>query len=301
MKARQDVAAPSIIDPAAFHFVAGCYFAEHVGEGFDALLGEWMAEKNPDGSAAWYQGRRNVRDAFKLDPNGNFAVKGTCDHCGAHFLWGAIYQHVSGSHIVVGNICADKTLSVPSRAHLMAERLRSRIAAEKKAAGLRAAALKQAEADGIAWLYASKHENRFLVDIARKGLLYGGLTVRQLEFVKRIHSGEPAEWEVKKAAQAAARAAEEAAALPVPVTDERIVVRGVVLSVKEQQGYMPGSYVQKILVKSVDGWKVWGSSPSRAHAQVGRQIEFKASVQRSPDDPKFGFFKRPHLIAACAE
>lgn len=309
---RTDLAAPSVIDPAAFTFVAGVYFGCNPGEDFDTLLGEWMAEKDPNGNAGWYSKRNKVREAFPpLDANGNFTRKGTCDHCGAAFDWGSVYVHTSGKHIVVGNICADKTLSVPSRLELDASRMKSRIAAHRKAERMAAAARHSAFSEGYEWLYAVEHDNRTLADIARKGLQYGGLTYAQLELVRKIHDGTPTEWEVKKAAKAAARAAEEAAAEPVPVTTERVDIEGEVLTTREQQGYMPGQTVLKMLVKTTRGFKLWGSVPRdllngtlyESAGLIGKRVAFAAKIERSPEDEKFGFFSRPtkaRIVAAVA-
>lgn len=307
--ARTDLAAPSVIDPAAFAFVAGVYFGSNPNEDFDELLGEWYSEKgqNEDGKAGWYSKRPKVLADFPpLNEAGNFVCKGTCDHCGARFDWGAVYQHKpTGKHIVVGNVCADKTLDVPSRHELEVRRIKSRLAANREAARYAAAARTQADALGFAWLYSTgKHDNKTLNDIAHKGLKFGGLTERQIELVKRLHDGTPAEWEVKKAERQAQRAAEEAAAQPVPSTDARVTVRGTILSTKTQDGYAFGTTVLKMLVKTEAGYKLWGTVPEVLAAEFGgsseagdklrgKTIEFSAKIQRSPEDEKFGFFRRP--------
>lgn len=312
MTKRTDLAAPSVIDPAAFTFVAGVYFGSNPGEDFDALLGEWMAEKDIDGKAGWYSKKPAVLAEFPpLNDAGNFVRKGTCDHCGARFDWGSVYQHTSGGHIVVGNVCADKTLTVPSRLELDVRRMKSRIAAERETARNAAKARAEAAAGGFEWLYAVKHDNATLADIARKCLAWGGITERQLALVKRIHDGTPAEWEVKKAARDAERAAEEAAAEPVPSTDGRIDVEGEVLTLKSQEGYMRGQTVLKMLVKTTRGFKLWGSVPTSLLNDIcydnagneslrGKRVAFSAKVERSKDDAKFGFFSRPtkaHIVA----
>lgn len=300
---RTDLAAPTVIDPAAFTFVAGVYFGSNASEDFDALLGEWMGEKDPDGKAGWYSKRPQVLADFPpLNDAGNFVRKGTCDHCGARFDWGSVYQHTSGAHIVVGNVCADKTMEVPSRLELDVRRMKSRIAAAREAARNAAKARELAVADGYQWLYECTHDNATLTDIARKGLAWGGLTAAQVALVKRLHDGTPAEWEIKRAARDAVRAAEEAAAEPVPVTQERIAVEGEIISTKSQDGYMPGQTVMKILVKTTRGFKLWGTLPSAiSHVGAmagdyelrGKRVAFSAKVERSKDDSKFGFFSRP--------
>lgn len=306
MAKRTDLAAPTVIDPAAFTFVAGVYFGSQPGEDFDAILGEWMVEKDqhdPDQKAGWYSQKPNVLKEFPpLNDRGNFARKGTCDHCGARFDWGAVYQHTSGGHIVVGNVCADNTMDVPSRHDLDVRRIKSRIAAQRETARNAAKARAEAVAGGFEWLYAGPHDNATLTDIARKCLAWGGITERQLALVKRIHDGTPAEWEIKKAAQAARRAADEAAAQPVPVTSERVEITGEVLTVKEQEGFVPGGVVWpgmsvptvlKMLVKTDAGYKLWGTVPRDLEVTRGVKVAFSAKIERSDKDPKFGFFSRP--------
>jgi hypothetical protein len=297
MAKRTDLAAPTVIDPAAFTFVAGVYFGSQPGEDFDAMLGDWLVEKDqhdPDQKAGWYSKKPAVlRDFPPLNVQGNFARKGTCDHCGARFDWGAVYLHTSGGHIVVGNVCADNTMDVPSRHDLDVRRIKARIASQREAARNAAKARAEAVVGGFEWLYAGTHDNATLADIARKCLAWGGITERQLALVRRIHDGTPAEWEVKKAAQAAQRAADDAAAQPVPVTAERVEITGEVLTTKEQEGYMPGQSVLKMLVKTDAGYKLWGTVPRDLEVARGVKVAFSAKVERSKDDAKFGFFSRP--------
>lgn len=307
MAKRTDLAAPTVIDPAAFVFVAGVYFGSNASEDFDALLGEWMAEKDPENDkAGWYGKRPAVLEAFPpLNAAGNFVRKGTCDHCGARFDWGSVYQHTSGGHIVVGNVCADKTLSVPSRLELDVRRMKSLIAAKREADRNAVKAREQAAQGKFEWLYAgTAHGNATLDDIARKGLAWGGLTLSQVVLIKRIHDGTPAEWEVKKAAREATRAAEEAAAEPVPVTGERIEIEGEIVSTKTQDGFAYGMTVLKMLVKTSRGFKLWGAVPAALRDEFGgtfeagdklrgKRVAFSAKVERSKDDAKFGFFSRP--------
>jgi len=298
---RTDAAAPSIIDPAAFTFVAGVYFGSNQGEDFDEILGEWMAEKDADDKAGWYSKKPKVLADFPpMNEQGNFARKGTCDHCGARFDWGAVYVHTSGKHIVVGNTCADMTLSVPDRAALDTNRMKAKLEAQRKAFKMTVLACEQAIAGDFVWLYAEKHSHQTLADIAHKGLVWGGITDRQLELVNSIKFGVKASWVADKEARLAERAAAdkaraeaEAAAEPVPETDKRIHVQGEVLTVREQEGYM-GATVRKMLVKTAQGFKLWGSVPSSIYdIDRGAKVEFDCAVERSDKDPKFGFFTRP--------
>lgn len=312
MAKRTDLAAPTVIDPAAFTFVAGVYFGSNADEDFHAMLGDWLDEKDPNNDkAGWYAKKPLVLEHFPpLNAAGNFVRRGTCDHCGARFDWGSVYQHTSGGHIVVGNVCAEKTLSVPSRLELDMNRMKARIAAARKAAKNVALAREQAVLNGFDWLYEGEHGNNVLDDIAKKGLVWGGLTVGQMELVKRIHSGTKAEWEVARDARNAARAAEEAAAQPVPHTDKRLEVSGVILSTRVQDGYMVGSTVTKMLVRAKEGYKLWGTVPRELmeavavtgeHDLKGKTVTFCARVDRSDKDEKFGFFSRPTKARIVAE
>ncbi len=102
------------------------------------------------------------------------------------------------------------------------------------------------------------------------------------------------------AAIMAARAAEAEAALPMPVTTDRIKITGEVVSVKDDEG--PYGFVTKLLVKSVDGWKVFGNAPSSASGvKRGDKVVFFAKVTVSNKDPKFGFFNRPTKFEIVTE
>jgi len=76
-------------------------------------------------------------------PEGRYAIKGTCDHCGAHFNFGAVYVNVDTKEtIVVGHICATNKLSLPASEYAdrelreAAARIRHRIRSEDAWAGL---------------------------------------------------------------------------------------------------------------------------------------------------------------------
>jgi hypothetical protein len=291
---RTDLAAPTIIDPAAFTFAGGVYLRSHVSEDFDAVLGDWMREHDASGQYEWFNTRAAIlKDRAMLNADGNFVRKSTCDHCGARFTWGALYRHDSGAFIVVGNTCAERTLSYPSRYALEVGRLESRLRVERVRLKNRASARKQATEQDFAWLYAEKHSDRLLADIAAKGLQYGSLSVRQIELIKRVHTGEKPQWMIERDARVAQRAADEAAAVPVPLTTERVKVSGVILATKDQPGYLPHQTVLKMLVRAIEGYKVWGTFPRELDAAVGSKVEFFAKIERSDKDPKFGFFSRP--------
>jgi len=88
----------------------------------------------------------------------------------------------------------------------------------------------------------------------------------------------------------AARAAEAAAAEPVPVTDKRIVIEGEVVSTKVVDGGF--GTVIKCQIKTAAGWRCWGTRPL-PDLKRGDKVRFIARLKPSDDDPKFGFFSRP--------
>jgi|SRR5215831_4343584 len=112
---------------------------------------------------------------------------------------------------------------------------------------------------------------------------WGSLTPAQEAAVRKIMAGD--------AERNAQRAAEAAAAAPVPVSTERMVVEGTILTIKEVIGHF-GPQI-KMLVKHSTGWKVWGTMPARLAADKGDTVRFEAKVEVSKDDPKFGFYSRP--------
>ena len=108
------------------------------------------------------------------------------------------------------------------------------------------------------------------------------------------HSEKVKEWE--KEAEAAD-----------PVPTGKITVSGTILSTKMQDTRY--GTTQKMLLKSDQGYKLWGSVPKTlndiqwegnngfgAKKLVGMRVSFNATVEPSPKDDKFGFFKRPTKV-----
>ena len=88
------------------------------------------------------------------------------------------------------------------------------------------------------------------------------------------------------------------------VEDKRITVLGSVETVKLQEHDYGVTW--KMLLKSVDGYKLWGSIPAQMiehfakgvpEKLIGREFSFLCTVHRSDDD-FFGYYKRP---TSCAE
>ncbi len=91
----------------------------------------------------------------------------------------------------------------------------------------------------------------------------------------------------------------KAEASPVPVTDERIEITGIVISAKWRSSDWGSSL--KLTIQTEDGYRVWGSAPASLLADVdtavGDVVTFTAKVTVSDDDKTFGFYKRPTKAA----
>lgn len=103
---------------------------------------------------------------------------------------------------------------------------------------------------------------------------------------------------VKALADAADRAAEEAARQPAPAG--RTTVVGKIVSRKSQEGQW--GTTPKIVVATEPGWRVYVTCPDAIwQAEVGDTVQFDATLTPSDDDPTFAFGKRPSKATIVAE
>jgi len=128
---------------------------------------------------------------------------------------------------------------------------------------------------------------------------WGHLTEKQEAAVRKIMADRKERAE-KRAAE---REAERAAAADCP--EGRITLTGVVISTDLRENAFGETW--KMLFKSDDGFKLWGTIPSSlfnwddedwrnrvgGDQMPGKRVTFTATVTPSADDEKFGFFKRP--------
>jgi hypothetical protein len=128
------------------------------------------------------------------------------------------------------------------------------------------------------------YEENTVTDMVRNLVKYGGLSEKQEAFLRKLIMTINSRAEI-----AAKRAAEKAAALDCP--KGRMVITGTVLSTKMSDGVY-GS-VLKMLVKTPDGYTVYGTVPSGLEAEKGAVVTFKATLEPSDKDPKHGYFSRP--------
>lgn len=246
------------LDPAAWVLTAGVYIGkpseetdEYLGQAFDD-----MCDATGHTEAGWFPEHRWAGIIKRIgEPllDSRFKAKGTCDHCGAWFKFGFVFTHTTGAVCVVGHTCAYKSFAVPDRMTLELNRAREAAAAIAKAAKMKAAALAQAVAGGFEWLYNETHVDRILTDIAAKGRQYGELTPRQVDLVKRIHSGTPSEYQVERDRKAAQRDAERTASNYQGEVGKPITVDLEIVVTAERDGYMAGQTNHWHLMKSADG------------------------------------------------
>jgi len=210
-----------------------------------------------------------------------------CGHCGARIRYAALMVRADVKEFIfVGEDCLDNRFQGMTRAEFQSLR---------KTASLNRERTKKAER--IAEVYAGtpgleaalKVDNAVSEDIRWRLQRTGEISAKQIELVFKIQKQE-----AERAQRQAEREAQDAALIEsgVQVPTGRVTVTGVVLSVKVQDT-MYGITV-KMLVQSVEGWKVWGTVPSSLiDVQVGQTVEFTATLEASQDDVLFGFYKRP--------
>jgi len=274
--ARFDVHRPSVIDPSDYEYVSmECIKIESLGDCHFIMSEREKLRAHMARTGGKYSGH---------DHGGNCGV---CGNVNAIYT-SQFYHAKSNSYVRVGSECAEKLGCYEM------EGFKSKCAnwIEARAGKNKAKAALEAVGAGKAWeLYVAKAEGRnedTVVDMVGKLVKYGSISDRAMSYLKVLVD------RIERAPEiAAARAAENAAAAPVPVVAGRMVVEGEVLSVKKENGFY--GYCEKALVRHESGWKVFGNLPGAVHGMVerGDKIRFKASVKVSDNDPKFSFWKRP--------
>lgn len=284
---RTDIHSPSKIRPEDYSYVGAVYFGP-MNDELDDMVSNLHSAQEWDAA----------RVALDKGPvfNGNFKRKGTCDHCGAWFLYGMVYRHEpSGEHICVGHTCAAETLDAGNREALDVKRLKKQVAAARK--------LKKLRENAAAWLakncpdlepvlgFEARPGHHILKDIRdRLWNRYPSLSYSQIKLVRKILG------EIEEKAEEARRAppAVDAESWAVPA-GKGIRVRGKVLVTKWKPGY--GYYspdVLKMLVLDDHGFKLWGTVPAAIEdIEKGDYVDLIANIEPSKDDLFFGFFKRP--------
>ncbi|MGJ5032431.1 hypothetical protein ACQR1I_36725 [Bradyrhizobium sp. HKCCYLS2038] len=276
---RNDIHRPSAINPTDYHFVA-----------FEYIKVESMGD-------AIYLGEQRRLIACHMERTGGKRAThehgGTCNVCGAAAMYTALFHHVpSNEYIRVGQDCADKLDCGDWDAFRKVVR-----DAREQAKGKTKAKAVLTDA-GIAKAYdiwdvngsPAGREEEIICEIVMKLVKYGSISDKQIAFVRKLLNNIET-----RADRMAARAAEHAAAAPLPVSDKRVTIRGTVITIRVPDYDRGDCGPIRMLVQHADGWKVWGSVPSNLLADLkrGQQVEFNATIKSSDKDEKFGFFSRP--------
>jgi hypothetical protein len=283
-------------DPSSYKFAAAVYLYSPRDDEAAELAGMIMDDiadfhrANPDSFDFEDYGMALEH----ANPEGRFARRGTCDHCGAAFHYGARFTNDAGESLIVGNICATNTMGLTG--HEYADR---RIRQTVQAARSKAKADAKVAALAPNRRAALDYDHSISYDLRAKFRKYHSLSVKQWALAKKLK---------REGEERAARLAEERAKcnpIPADVLEGRATIAGEVVSAKVQEGYYGSTY--KMLVKDDRGFKVWGTVPASIDEAVynGRledgatiRVEFVATVEASDDDDTFGFFKRPSKATA---
>jgi hypothetical protein len=247
---------------------------------------------------------------------GNYKAKGTCDHCGTRFAYGAVFAHtVSEDFIVVGHVCADETFGVHNRRKLDLKRAKEKAAGGRKRLKMKAAVEAMCEANpGLAEALELHEKHYILADLKHKAYRYGDLSEKQIALALKlaVEATKPVECEFCGGDHEEDHCEKREKA---PVSEERLVVTGKVLGCKVKESHW-GSQL-KMLFRTDAGYKIWTTVPSTIgfpktklkeagdfqEGIKGRRLQFKVRLDKS-DDPYFCFGNRPasaKILDATAE
>ncbi len=219
---------------------------------------------------------------------------GSCTICGAHFVYGDVWRHKDGEHIHIGHTCAAKYEMVVERGDFDAryESFKARTAAHRIAESNRSE--REAFLAEHAGLEdALKTDHHIVQDIAARFRSQRFLSEPQIALVMKLahEAANPPPAEVN-----------------VPAPEGRVLVRGVIVSAKGDDGAYGPQYRMTVKVATPDGsWLAWGTIPQSifddANEKIqneqgylrhlrGCEVEFTATLKRGRD-AHFALFKRP--------
>lgn len=292
---RTDIHRPSAIIPEDYTFVA---FAHVKIDGI--------------GDAYWAKENRERITAHMARTGGKYSNHehgGSCAVCGSvNAIYTALFHHSpTNTYLHVGSDCTDQ-LDAGIAPAFRNFKSGIRDAREAQKGKQKAALVLQDAGASWAWelytrdymthpsLIVRKDENGEIIsttlpyeettvlDIVGKLVKYGSISERTMQFLLTLQGKIET-----RAQREAERTIEREAAAPCPTG--RVVVTGEVLSVKEHTNDF--RVTLKMTVKAAEGYIVWVSVPSSIAVERGQKITFKATLTPSPNDPKFGFGKRP--------
>jgi hypothetical protein len=241
-----------------------------------------------------------ARDALRDSgwTEGNHHTKGSCDHCGAHFHYGAVLRHTpTGDCIAIGGDCLDTITTQQGYAAQNGIKILKKAVADRRDRVKRIEKFNEyiVEHDLTTEFGPDFHnapEMHYIVaDIRSKLHRYSSISDPQIALVRKIYLQD-----IERAQRAkeleARKAADKLTEKPVPMTDARITIIGEVLAKKIVESVYGDTL--KFLVKSDDGFKAWSTIPSSmGTVERGDRVSFVAKITPSNDDPCFGFCSRP--------
>lgn len=288
MTKRNDAHRPSAINPAEYEFVACDYYGSKLeGEGF--LMDRQAFQAHMKATGAKYAEQEN---------------NGTCYICGARALYVAKYHHLpTNSYIVTGMDCAEKLgIGEPGAFKTFRKRIKEGMELGRRHRRAEVTLGEHGLADAwTVWMAGTQSKDRpareesTIIDIVGKLIRYKDISPGQINYLRSLLARI-----ANRPVVEAQRAAEHAAAQPVPQTDARVKVVGKIVSTKMVDGMY--GVVTKMLVQTDAGYKVFGTVPAHfmnevsktgEHCLRGFRVEFEARLERSNNDEKFGFFSRP--------
>lgn len=285
-KGRTDTHRRGAFVPEAYSFFGAYYLAVRTKgerkalEYLDARIQAWLASED-------------VVDCEGLV----YGDWGRCGVCGAHFSEGEIWRHKETLDLVhMGRDCCEKydMVSGTDWDALSDERRRAgearKTAARNSGERARILAAYPELADAL------KTDHYIVRDIARRFERDPFISEKQIALVFKL-AAEVAE----KARVDALRAASEPSKIAAPVSDKRVTVQGVVVSVKSYDSDFGPCLKMTVKVSTPEGeWLCWGSVPSTVEGaesylgriQRGDVVSFDCKLVAGRE-PHFALFKRP--------
>lgn len=220
--------------------------------------------------------------------SGNFKRGCTCDHCGHHFNYGVIFEHVSGEQIVVGWICGTKIYQFDSRFKMDMASLKKRVAIQRerqKMATVANAFL--AQHAGLA--EALECDNYITKDIKAGLYKYGKLSDKQIALVFKLVE------DTKKRNEAKAEIDAKKKPFNRALIGQKITITGTVLYTKTVESQF-GTSIKMGVWDASRGSTFYGTVPSNLLGEItkGDVIMLNVSISDVSDkDSSFVFYKRP--------
>lgn len=229
----------------------------------------------------------------RCSKEGRFYKKCTCDHCGAHFNYGAAYTNtVTREVAIIGNRCAMDNLQLTASEYQ--DKLARKAVKTAKTRALTAMNRKkrlaevEAMADEIG--EALRLDHPVCKNILEHFLKTGNISAGQEHLLNkiRVEQGLATRRCSCKKPQAAKQAI---------VSDKGQIIIGKILGFKEELDQYSrsdeDSYILKMIVEDSRGFKVYGTCPASLQGKRNDIVQFTANLKPSDNDQYFGFFSRP--------